>query len=145
MFKPVFPYKGDQIILSSERVLLHSKIDAIFLFGKEAISLSSTKTINLDAVDKVLLDTKIIELGSKAQALGEPTILGRSMVTQLSVLLANLEQAGNKLGVVSSEDLGASMQKIREAGQLIAKESARLKVLLQSPDTPVLSKVTFSR
>ena len=145
MFKPVFPYKGDQIILSSERVLLHSKTDAIFLFGKEAVSLSSTKTINLDAVDKVLLDTKIIELGSKAQALGEPTILGRSMVTQLSVLLANLEQAGNKLGVVSSEDLGASMQKIREAGQLIAKESARLKVLLQSPDTPVLSKVTFSR
>jgi hypothetical protein len=145
MFKPVFPYKGDQIILSSERVLLHSKTDAIFLFGKEAISLSSTKTINLDAVDKVLLDTKIIELGSKAQALGEPTVLGRSMVTQLSVLLANLEQAGNKLGVVSSEDLGASMQKIREAGQLISKESARLKVLLQSSDTPVLSKVTFSR
>jgi hypothetical protein len=145
MLKPVFPYKGDQIILSSERVLLHSKTDAIFLFGKEAVSLSSTKTINLDAVDKVLLDTKIIELGSKAQALGEPTVLGRSMVTQLSVLLANLEQAGNKLGVVSSEDLGASMQKIREAGQLIAKESARLKVLLQSPDTPVLSKVTFSR
>jgi hypothetical protein len=145
MFKPVFPYKGDQIILSSERVLLHSKTDAIFLFGKEAVSLSSTKTINLDAVDKVLLDTKIIELGSKAQALGEPTILGRSMVTQLSVLLANLEQAGNKLSVVASEDLGASMQKIREAGQLIAKESGRLKVLLQSADTPVLSKVTFSR
>ena len=145
MFKPEFPYKGDQIILSSERVLLHSKTDAIFLFGKEAVSLSSTKTINLDAVDKVLLDTKIIELGSKAQALGEPTILGRSMVTQLSVLLANLEQAGNKLSVVASEDLGASMEKIREAGQLMAKESARLKVLLQSAETPVLSKVTFSR
>ena len=107
MFKPVFPYKGDQIILSSERVLLHSKTDAIFIFGKEAVSLSSTKTINLDAVDKVLLDTKIIELGTKAQALGEPAVLGRSMVTQLSVLLANLEQAGNKLSVVSSEDLGA--------------------------------------
>jgi hypothetical protein len=145
MLKPVFPYKGDQIILSSERVLLHSKTDAIFLFGKEAVSLSSTKTINLDAVDKVLLDTKIIELGSKAQTLGEPTILGTSMVTQLSVLLTNLEQAGNKLSVVASEDLGASMQKIREAGQLIAKESGRLRVLLQSPDTPVLSKVTFSR
>jgi hypothetical protein len=145
MLKPVFPYKGDQIILSSERVLLHSKTDAIFLFGKEAVSLSSTKTINLDAVDKVLLDTKIIELGPKAQALGEPTVLGRSMVTQLSVLLANIEQAGNKLSVVASEDLGASMQKIREAGQLMAKESARLRVLLQSADTPVLSKVTFSR
>jgi hypothetical protein len=145
MFKPVFPYKGDQIILSSERVLLHSKTDAIFIFGKEAVSLSSTKTINLDAVDKVLLDTKIIELGTKAQVLGEPAVLGRSMVTQLSVLLANLEQAGNKLSVVSSEDLGASMQKIREAGQLISKESGRLKVLLQSADTPVLSKVTYTR
>ena len=145
MFKPEFPYKGDQIILSSERVLLHSKSDAIFLFGKEAVSLSSTKTINLDAVDKVLLDTKIIELGPKAQALGEPTVMGKSMVTQLRSLVTNLQLAGDRMSVVASEDLGASMQKIREAGQLIAKESARLKTLLESADTPVLSKVTFTR
>lgn len=145
MFKPEFPYKGDQIILSSERVMLHSNKDAIFLFGKQAVSLSSTKTINLDAVDSVLVDTKLIQLGNKARALGEPTVLGRTMVTQISVLLANLIMASSKLSSVSSEDLGGSMEKIREAGDILNKEASRLKTLLDQADTPVLSKVTYTR
>ena len=73
-YKPQFPYKGDQIILSSDRVLLHSKNDSVFLFGKQAVSLSSTKTINLDAIDKVLISTNKIELGNEAEALGEPLV-----------------------------------------------------------------------
>ena len=90
MFKPVFPYKGNQLILTSDRVTLHSKTDAIFLFGKEAVSLSSVKTINLDSKEKILLDSKIIELGPKAQTLGEPIILGETFTTQLILLLNNL-------------------------------------------------------
>ena len=145
MFKPEFPYKGDQVILSSERVLIHSNKDAIFLFGKQAVSLSSTKTINLDAVDSVLVDTKLIQLGSKARELGEPVILGRTMVTQISVLLVNLIMASSKLSSVSSEDLGGSMERIREAGDILVKEASRLKTLLDQADTPVLSKVTYTR
>lgn len=145
MFKPEFPYKGDQIILSSERVLIHSNKDAIFLFGKQAVSLSSTKTINLDAVDSVLVDTKLVQLGSRARELGEPVILGRTMVTQISVLLVNLIMASSKLSSVSSEDLGGSMERIREAGDILVKEASRLKTLLDQADTPVLSKVTYTR
>ena len=145
MFKPEFPYKGDQVILSSERVLIHSNKDAIFLFGKQAVSLSSTKTINLDAVDSVLVDTKLIQLGSRARELGEPVILGRTMVTQISVLLVNLIMASSKLSSVSSEDLGGSMERIREAGDILVKEASRLKTLLDQADTPVLSKVTYTR
>ncbi len=55
MYKPVFPYKGNQLILTSDRVTLHAKNDAIFLFGKQAVGLSSTNTINLDAVNKVIV------------------------------------------------------------------------------------------
>lgn len=145
MFKPEFPYKGDQVILSSERVLIHSNKDAIFLFGKQAVSLSSTKTINLDAVESVLIDTPLVQLGSKARDLGEPVVLGRTMVTQISVLLANLAMASSKLSSVSSEDLGGSMEKIRQAGDIINKEASRLKTLLDQVDTPVLSKVTYTR
>ena len=145
MFRPEFPYKGDQVILSSERVLIHSNKDAIFLFGKQAVSLSSTKTINLDAVESVLVDTPLVQLGSKARALGEPVVLGRTMVTQISVLLSNLVMASSKLSSVSSEDLGGSMEKIRQAGDIINKEASRLKTLLDQADTPVLSKVTYTR
>jgi len=103
-FEPKFPYKGNQLILSSDRVLLHSKSDAIFLFGKQAVSLSSTKTINLDAFDKVLIDCKIIELGSKAQTLGQPVVLGRNLNTQLTVLLTNLANAGTLMAQASETE-----------------------------------------
>jgi hypothetical protein len=142
-FEPKFPYKGNQLILSSDRVLLHSKSDAIFLFGKQAVSLSSTKTINLDAFDKVLIDCKIIELGSKAQTLGQPVVLGRNLNTQLTVLLTKLANAGTLLAQASETDLGASMQLIASAGKIINKESSRLVQLLKKGN--ILSKNTFTR
>jgi len=143
IFEPKFPYKGNQLILSSDRVLLHAKSDAIFLFGKQAVSLSSTKTINLDAFDKVLIDCKIIELGSKAQTLGQPVVLGRNLNTQLTTLLTKLANAGTLLAQASETDLGASMQLISSAGKIINKESSRLVQLLKKGN--ILSKNTFTR
>lgn len=145
IFEPKFPYKGNQIILSSERVMLHAKSDAIFLFGKQAVSLSSTKTINLDAFEKVLIDCEIIELGHNAQALGEPLILGKTFNRQLSVFLDRIASAGTLLANVSETDLGASMQYIASAGQKINEEATRLGDLVRNPDSIILSKNTFTR
>jgi hypothetical protein len=143
MFKPVFPYKGNQLILTSDRVTIHSKTDAIFLFGKEAVSLSSVKTINLDSKEKILLDSKIIELGPKAQTLGEPIILGETFTTQLILLLNNLSNAGILLSQASETNLAASMQLIASAGQTINKETNRLIQVLNKK--VILSKTTFTR
>jgi hypothetical protein len=145
MFKPEFPYKGNQIIISSDRVTLHSKTDAIFLFGKQAVSLSSTKTINLDAVEGVKIDSPNIELGHEAKKLGEPVVLGRTLNTQLQVLLSNIMQAGRYMQLASSEPdtMGATMQSIRDAGQLLfnSAESLRTSLIADS----ILSKNTYTR
>ena len=145
MFKPEFPYKSNQIILSSDRVTLHSKSDAIFLFGKQAVSLSTTNTINLDAINGVKIDSPNIELGREAKVLGEPVVLGRTLTTQLEVLLSNIMQAGAELRKVSSENaqLGASMQSIAGAGKLLynAAQSLQTSLIAES----ILSKNTFTR
>lgn len=143
-YKPIFPYAGDQIILSSDRVLLHSKNDAIFLFGKKSVSLSSTKTINLDAVDKVLISTNKIELGPDAEALGEPLVLGRTLNTQLIVLLSVLKSVGDQLSNVSATNRGASFGIISGAGQAISQESERLRGLLIG-ESQILSKRNYTR
>jgi hypothetical protein len=142
---PVFPYKGNQIILTSDRVTLHSKKDAIFLFGSQAIGLSSNRTINLDAKEKIILAGPVIELGNKAQALGEPVVLGRtlnqkllSIVDALNVLAINLSQA-------SESDLGRSMQLISSAGSLLGEAVARLKLDLNPATSQILSKNSFTR
>lgn len=147
MLKPQFPYLDNQLILSSNRIVLHSKTDAIFLFGRGAVSLSSPQTINLDSSEKVLIDAPKIELGHKAESEGQPVVLGYELNVQLQSILDVLVQSSVLLGQVSESDIGASMQYISMAGQLINLEASRILTLLtQTPqNNPIFSKNTFTR
>lgn len=151
MLNPQFPYKGNQLILSSDRVLLHSKEDAVFIFGKAAIGLSSTQTINLDANEKVLIACDKIELGYKAESQGQPVVLGNELNRQLINLLIELSIAGDQLQLANTTNLGLAMIAIHSAGEKISAACRSLKTLLQKtdesgkPDSPILSKNTFTR
>lgn len=146
MIKPQFPFRGNQLILSSDRLILHSKSDAIFLFGDGAVSLSSKQTINLDSNEKVLIDSPKIELGRKAESEGNPIVLGIELTVILLQYLQKMEAASRYLKRVSESNLGDSLQSIATAGQIIEEESSRLiGVLGLTPETnPILSKTTFT-
>lgn len=143
MFKPVFPYKGNQLILSADRVILHSKTDAVFLFGKEAVSLSSTKTINLDANEKILIDCQKIELGHKAETQGEPVILGNKLNSQLKGLIDGLTTAAILMKQVSTANLGTSMEVIRQAADILYDACEEANAYITTETT--LSKNTFTK
>lgn len=151
MLNPQFPYKGNQIVLSSDRIILHSKEDAIFVFGKEAIGLSSTKTINLDANEKVLIACDKIELGYKAETLGEPVVLGKQLNDELIILLDALSTAGDQLKNANATNLGTAMIAVHSAGLQISLACNRLKDLLNrktrsgKTNSLILSKNTFTR
>jgi hypothetical protein len=143
MYKPEFPYKSDQVIISSNRVILHSKQDSIFLFGKQSVGLSSTKTINLDAVEKVLIDSPKIELGHQAEASGQPVVLGRDLNTQLRVFAETVSQASVLLAQAAESNLGASMQQIATAGQIMKGACDTILNVLNSG--VILSKNTYTK
>jgi hypothetical protein len=148
MYNPKFPYKGNQLILTSDRVTIHAKNDAIFLFGKQAVSLSSTNTINLDASNKIILAGPVIELGNKAETLGQPLVLGRDLNQQLSALAQGLKAVAAILAQVSESNLGASMQSIASAGGILytAGDLLLTGVGEGNPDlSKILSKNTFTR
>jgi hypothetical protein len=127
--------------------MIHSKSDAIFLFGKGAVSLSSPQTINLDSNEKVLIDSPKIELGNRAEELGEPVVKGVELTIILQQMMTALTNAGVLLSQVSDSEPGASAQAISSAGQIISEETTRLiSVLGLSPQTsPILSNVTYTR
>lgn len=143
MYSPQFPYKGNQVILSSDRVMLHSKNDAIFIFGKQAVSLSSPQTINLDATQKVLIDSPKIELGHKAEDDGEPIVLGDRLNNVLLDLTIAVQQSAVMLKQVSSTNLGASMESIRDAADILYNVSQDLRVTIENKY--LLSSNTFSK
>lgn len=80
MYKPQDPniYNKDQIILNSGRLLLNAKEDAILLFAKKAISLSSTDSvhINCDAKPGFIVNAPKIHLGIPSRTfVGPPQYL----------------------------------------------------------------------
>lgn len=143
MYIPQFPYKGNQLILTSDRVMLHSKNDAVFIFGKQAVSLSSPQTINLDASQKVLIDSPKIELGRKAEVDGEPIILGNKLNDTLNLLSIALSQVAVQLSQASTTDPGATAQSIVNAGQVLYNAASDLNAICATKD--LLSKNSFTK
>lgn len=151
MYTPQFPYKGNQLILSSDRVMLHAENDAIFILGKQAIGLSSTKTINLDANERVIIACDKIELGYKAESDGEPVVLGKKLNDELVILLDALALAGDQLKSANATNLGTAMIAVHSAGLKISLACQRLKELLNrktpsgKSNSLILSKNTFTK
>ena len=138
-----FPFTGPQVILSSDRILLHSKKDAVIIAGKRAVSLCSTETINLDAKEKIILDSDLVELGHEARALGESVVLGNSLVFQLELFTGALKEIGVQLGRVgeNKQNIAASITVIKNQGLQLEAAAAQLEDSLQT----LLSQNTFTR
>lgn len=144
MYSPDFTsFNKNQIVLSSDRVTLHSKTDSIFLFGSEAVSLSSKKTINLDAIDRVLVFAPRIELGDNAT---HPLVLGDNLNDALIYLMGQIMKASNVLhGVSGGEfDVKQSMEKVKSAGQILHGAANNVMNRL-SPNNPSRSSILSQR
>ena len=143
MYVPKFPYLGNQAIISSGRVVLHSYDDFIFLFGKKGVSISSPTTFTVDANERTIIASPKIELGYQAESRGEPVLLGRSTVTQLELLLdaiANMSDALNKL---TSETPETAIAGIKQTTTVLTETAKTVKAQLQSPTC--LSQNTFTK
>jgi hypothetical protein len=122
-YKPEFPYLGEQIIINSGRVILNSKDDSVFLFGKKAIGFSSAGTINFDADEKVIINAPKLYLGIGAT---EPLVKG----TQLTIMLDDILEALRVLGAQldSTQDSnGVFITNIITASDSLLKSVGRIK------------------
>lgn len=137
-------YLDNQVIISSDRVTLHSKTDSVFLFGKTSVSLSSIGTINVDSPSAIILDTSKVLLGSHSAR--ESVILGNmymqsftDFLNSMIVLCTSLQTvaAGNKK---PNSELGNAMLKLSVFASSLSNECEVLKSKLNR----TLSKVTYT-
>lgn len=138
---PQFPYPGPQIYVGSNRVILHAKNDAIFLFGKSAISLSSPGRVNIDTKEGTTINAPEIELGIEAKIKGEPVVKALTLITILKKLIRDLEKTSNALSVISKTGLEASVVDIASAAESLSKTCVSLRNQLNS----IKSKITYTR
>jgi hypothetical protein len=88
--KPTEPkeYNGAQIILNSGRLLFNSTQDHIMLSSKKSINLNSIEGINIDTTGPIILEGSEVALGSRDAT--ESVLLGDSTVDLLQNLIGDL-------------------------------------------------------
>lgn len=137
---PNFPYIGNQVIISSGRVTLHSKDDSVMFFGKKAIALSSLGSINFDVTDRVIINSPKIEFGLGAEKLGEPIVLGNANKLIMERLLDVLTNLGDALGKLNETELEVAVPEIVNTATRLAQVARSVRADLVS----TLSNVTYS-
>lgn len=142
MLNPKFPYTGNQIIISSGRVVAHAKDDAIFLFGKKGVGISTNATFNVDAIERVIINSNKIELGLRAETEGQPVLKGNSTLQQLNRLLDAVIELGDALQKIGVETLPSAAPLISVSGGNIRDVAKSVKSQLA---TNALSEVTYTK
>ena len=88
---PEYPnsYKGAQVILNSERVLLNSTKDSVLISGQKVVSLSANEGIGLSTSGSMSIESGELKLG--ASSAEQPIILGDTFLTSLNEVLDGLK------------------------------------------------------
>ena len=121
MFVPIFPYKNNQIILSSDRIVLHAKKDAIFLFGKQAVSLSSSNTINLDSKKEIYLSSPNVFLGDMSiNSSFQPMVLGTDFINDMVEFYLALKNLTDQLSHINETNFAAFATSVRTPANVLS-------------------------
>ncbi|MDA9268210.1 hypothetical protein N9P60_00430 [bacterium] len=93
---PISPskYTNEQIVLNSSRLLFNSKSDSILMSSAKSISLNSIESVNIDS-PTTTINSKEIYLGDKSAS--ESVILGDKFLTDMSKLLTQIIALGTAL------------------------------------------------
>ena len=143
MIKPQFPYLGNQCIITSDRVTLHSRKDGIYLFGKATVCLSSTGTINIESNEALKISAPIIELGLNARDLGQPLVLGLELSELLDELIQALQVVAvalSKADGTSEEAVSDSFDDIKVSGESLVQATDNAAAAIEN----ILSKKTYT-
>ena len=136
-YTPEFPYKGDQAIINSGRVLLNAKDDSVFVFAKKSIGLSSAGSIHFNSDDVMIINSPKIYLGLNAT---EPLVKGGRLVDYLGDLNETLVTLGKALTKVKGVKQGVPYIALNTAGVDLVKTVELLAVQVDG----LLSKQNYT-
>lgn len=138
MYKPVFPYLGNQAIVSSGRVVIHSSDDFIFHFGKKGVAISSPATFTVDANEKTIIASPKIELGYNAD---QQVLRGNETAKQLTDFLNQVTTLANILSRMKATTIETSITELNTLGVTLQDTAKRV---ANSLNSDCLSKTTYT-
>ena len=134
-------YFNAQVIINSDRVVLNSKRDEVMIFAKTNIELNTKNIINLNANERVHLNSNTVFLGTVNNQLPtEPLVLGDKLNTLLENLLDSLYSFGISLSTVVGSPEGVPALDITSAAGSLLNDIDRINNNLEG----ILSQRNFT-
>ena len=116
-------YFNSQIILNADRVTLNSRKDEIMMFAKTNVEINTNNIINLNANERVHLNSNTVFLGTVNNQLPtEPIVLGNRLYDLLEGLLDGLQTFSITLTTVVASPEGAPMIDLNNAAQALSNK-----------------------
>jgi hypothetical protein len=105
-------YAGKQVILNSGRLVFNSTLDHILLSSKKSINLNAIEGINIDS-PTITLQSGNIYLGSKNAT--EPLLLGNQTINLLNQLISNISAFSQVCTILVSTPPGTPLAPLNVA------------------------------
>jgi hypothetical protein len=128
-YKPVFPYRGKQIIIDSDRVLLNAKDDSVFILGDKAVGISTNGTFNINSGGKTIINSPEINLGLDAK---HPIIKGDEFLAIFQQFLLVINQVTVPELEEATDSNDVKIASVNRAGEGLRKATEALSELLPS-------------
>lgn len=134
-------YTGHQQIITSDRVIINAKEDAVFILAKETIGFSVGGSFHVNTGDEVIVNAPRIQLGLSTNGKLEPIAKGESTEQVMNDILSALSSFSSQL--TSAQGVGAgiiTLPTINAAAAKLTQDIARIKNKVEK----IKSKVTYS-
>jgi hypothetical protein len=134
-------YFGAQTIINSDRIVINSKKDEVMIFAKTNVEINTKNIINLNADERVHLNTNTIFLGPyNSTNMLQPVLLGNETVKLLIQLNKTLTRLAGYLSSAVSTAEGSPIVSLKAAGTDLTGDIKRLNKLLNN----ITSKKVFT-
>ena len=120
-------YFNAQSIINSDRVVINSKRDEVMIFAKTNVEINTKNVINLNADERIHLNSNNIFLGPyDANKPAQPLLLGDNTYELLESLLDSLYNLGLSLSTVIGSPEGAPAVDINNAAGSLLNDLDRI-------------------
>ena len=150
-FKDFNSYEKDTVILNSDRVILNSKEDSIFILSKKTVGTSAAESVHFDVGPIGSKDGKYIfivnspavQLGLPENGINEPIAKADSVISFIDDLISALNQFSTSLSAATGLGVGVSkLPEISIAANLLKMRLNGFKEKYTMPNSPIKSKVS---
>jgi hypothetical protein len=134
-------YFNAQVIINSDRVIINSKKDEVMIFAKTNVEINTKNVINLNADERVHLNSNTIFLGPyNSTNAPQPVLLGNETVKLLIQLNKTLTKLSGYLSSTVSTAEGSPIISLQAAGTELSGDIKQLNKLLNN----ITSKKVFT-